>query len=234
MCTLIARRLGSDWIPTKAELDSVWFSNPHGFGLSYAKDGSLYIKKTLKEKDVSKLISKVPKGAPLLLHWRFATHGSVKESNCHPWLLFGGEWVGAHNGCLRIAPDPKRDITDSLAFFESLDGLDFDAITNRLKTTGEGKMAFLSRFGELHIANEDHLDASWRVRDEVWQSNDALDFDPFPFWGFQSRKASVDYLPSGWSELFCDYCDKVARYETSESIRLCASCAKFELERSGF
>lgn len=54
----------------------------------------------------------------LIMHFRLATHGSVKRDNCHPF--YDGEtgtWF-AHNGVLNVRP--KRDTTDSETAFREL------------------------------------------------------------------------------------------------------------------
>ncbi len=63
-------------------------------------------------------IAKVSKDEPCIMHFRLATHGSVKRDNCHPF--YDGEtgtWF-AHNGVLNVRP--KRDTTDSETAFREI------------------------------------------------------------------------------------------------------------------
>lgn len=63
-------------------------------------------------------IRQVSVDEPCIMHFRLATHGSVKKSNCHP---FYDEETGvyfAHNGVLNIIP--KNDTTDSETAFRDV------------------------------------------------------------------------------------------------------------------
>lgn len=53
---------------------------------------------------------------PCIIHFRWATHGSVKTSNCHPFKR--GDVKFAHNGVLPIAS--KNDKTDSEIAFVNI------------------------------------------------------------------------------------------------------------------
>lgn len=63
-------------------------------------------------------ISAVTPDEPCIMHFRWATHGSVKRSNCHPFYDGEADLWFAHNGILDIVPD--GDMTDSETAFRSI------------------------------------------------------------------------------------------------------------------
>ena len=87
--------------------------NPHGFG--FATKDRIY--KTLSFEDFKREIKTIRKDETAILHFRYATHGSIKASNCHP---FRDDKTGvsfAHNGILDITP--IGDMTDSETAFRT-------------------------------------------------------------------------------------------------------------------
>ena len=87
--------------------------NSHGFG--FATKDRIY--KTLSFEDFKKEIKTIRKDETAILHFRYATHGSIKTSNCHP---FRDDKTGvsfAHNGILNITP--IGDMTDSETAFRT-------------------------------------------------------------------------------------------------------------------
>ena len=87
--------------------------NPHGFG--FATKDRIY--KTLSFEDFKREIKTIRKDETAILHFRYATHGSIKASNCHP---FRDDKTGvsfAHNGVLDITP--IGDMTDSETAFRT-------------------------------------------------------------------------------------------------------------------
>ena len=249
MCLLVARLKDSNWLPTVSEQENAWNSNPHGFGIGWlAEDGLLYTSKTPDKRDVKAMLERIPSGAPAIMHWRFATHGSKNVQNCHPWPCFGRRWIGAHNGVLSLQPC-EEGLTDSQSFLNTLkgDGPNIPQVEKRIAKLGYGKFAFLSDKGRVLIANE--KEGSWRVKGEVWQSNTALDSswgctgllprrswddtdwrDP---WYTKPSKKVSGFSTASWDEpsvltrLKCDWCmaDSVT-YSTDEGDMICADCAR--------
>ena len=103
--------------------------HPHGWGIMY-EDGSRVILKEAvcasRSTFLPDLINVIPPQTTLLGHIRYATVGSIREENCHP---FGGtdnsgrEWTMIHNGTIfqgthnhRYAAHQQGD-TDSERFF---------------------------------------------------------------------------------------------------------------------
>ncbi len=65
-----------------------------------------------------KAIKKVDSDEPCVIHFRLATHGSVKRANCHPFYDKETNTYFAHNGILNIQAD--RDKTDSETAFRHI------------------------------------------------------------------------------------------------------------------
>ena len=77
--------------------------HPHGFGLMC--DGKLYreASRACDSKALSSFLDSLPPQRAMLAHIRFATVGSVKEENCHPFVgrdITGREWTLIHNGTI--------------------------------------------------------------------------------------------------------------------------------------
>ena len=63
-------------------------------------------------------VREVRRDEPCIMHFRLATHGSVKRSNCHPFYDAETGTYFAHNGILNVIP--YKDTTDSETAFRSL------------------------------------------------------------------------------------------------------------------
>lgn len=88
--------------------------NPDGFG--FATKDKVY--KTLSRKEFFKELETIGKDETAILHFRYATHGSIKLENCHPFKDSATGVSFAHNGILNI--EPYMDMTDSETAFRGL------------------------------------------------------------------------------------------------------------------
>jgi len=226
MCLLVARKSGSNWLPSREEFDNAWSSNPHGFGFAYhdEKQGLMQYK-TLEKESAWQVLQELPLGRPAILHWRLATHGSKTVANCHPFAFrpSGGDlWIGAHNGILG-AQFCVGDKTDSESFMLSLKRVRIPEIEKAIARLGYGKMAFLSAKGALLIANE--AQGKWRVTGEVWQSNSGME-DLWPMYdgGWQPTRRS--WRGEVWERIRCGWCHETARVEwlDQDGDPVCAYC----------
>lgn len=111
--------------------------NPDGFGIGVSVGGELYVRKGLFSAEEAyglyceALYARDP-GAPILLHWRWATTGAVEARNCHPFLLANdsdarsekGANVArravavAHNGMLPHPAQVPGDWSDTWYFLQ--------------------------------------------------------------------------------------------------------------------
>lgn len=150
MCVLIIKHAHNQ-LPSYSTLRACYNANPHGCGFSTPSR----IYKTLDfEKFINELY-KVDEAEPCILHFRLATHGSIKRSNCHPFLDTRTGVTFAHNGILNIIP--RGDKTDSETAFRDLfmpiiknEGIySPDLKAEVYKVIGSSKFAFMDADGNL-------------------------------------------------------------------------------------
>lgn len=151
MCVLIVKFKGVK-LPSKSIINACCTANKDGFGY-VTKDK--YYRTTNREDFINSLYANVKTNDVALIHCRWATHGSVKETNCHPFVE--GDLAFAHNGVLRIPS--VNDMTDSEIAFRQvflpqieeagLDNYKTMKIINNVR--GDSRFAFLNRkTGTIH------------------------------------------------------------------------------------
>ena len=84
-------------------------ANPHGQGFCTP---SMYCRGLSFDRLIEQLRRRNV-NEPCILHFRFATHGSIRKGNCHPFNI--GDVYFAHNGILSV--QPMKDRTDSETAF---------------------------------------------------------------------------------------------------------------------
>lgn len=104
MCVILYKPAGKQ-LPNNATLFQCYRVNHDGMG--FCTPTMVY--HTLSYIDFVNALEVVPVDEPCIIHFRWATHGSVKESNCHPFVA--GDVKFAHNGVLPIPSE--NDMTDS-------------------------------------------------------------------------------------------------------------------------
>ena len=118
MCIICAKLQGVSK-PTTETIKTMAQNNPDGCGIMYAKGGKLYVVKTMNVKNIIRINDKeIDDNTPAVYHFRIATHGSVRKSNCHPFVDKGIKTGFMHNGILSIANE--GDWTDSETAFRRL------------------------------------------------------------------------------------------------------------------
>lgn len=114
MCVIIYKPAGKE-LPSLDILDKAYRRNPHGCGV--VSPNVLY--KGLSYTSFKKNLKRCNKEEPLLIHFRYATHGSVKKSNCHPFYDQETETYFMHNGIIG-GINPPKDKTDSECAFRRI------------------------------------------------------------------------------------------------------------------
>lgn len=110
MCVICIKPAGHK-LPSRRELYLMYLRNHDGCGFVSETRHC----KSLDFEDFYNHLRVVPVKENCIIHFRLATHGSVCESNCHPFYDKNtGVWF-AHNGILSIKP--KGDMTDSETAF---------------------------------------------------------------------------------------------------------------------
>lgn len=168
MCCILYVPKGVE-TPSRKELESVYLFNRHGCGFA---DSDGHSCKTLSFTRFYKELQKRSVDAHLIIHFRYATHGSVSVKNCHPFIDDETGIVFAHNGVLPI--ESTNDMTDSEIFFRQRFlpklkecGGDYDSpalwqYTD--KERGSSRFAFM-RNGEVDLLGD------WHLVDDVYYSN---------------------------------------------------------------
>jgi len=174
-------------------LKQCWKKNSDGAGLMFAEDGELHVKKGfMRWRSMKRFIKRMGKerfkSLPVVLHFRIATHGSVRPENTHPFGVTEDVYM-AHNGVLSCVDVPKdEDISDTETFIldvlhplhedlvagittETLDGV---GVINKMlgKFIGGNKLVFMDSNGDVAIVNE-HQGSWGQVSGykDVWFSN---------------------------------------------------------------
>lgn len=111
MCVIIVKPAGVK-MPTSDIINAAFHANPHGCG--FISPSTFY--KGMSFDSFKRQLKKVSDEEPCIIHFRLATHGSIKRANCHPFNR-GDVWF-AHNGILSIIP--QGDMTDSETAFQNI------------------------------------------------------------------------------------------------------------------
>ena len=133
MCIIVHKPIGKK--VDLATLKRCWDRNSHGAGFMFTQDGAVFgnkgymtfevLLKGLTDAGFYKK-GKIGGKYAITLHFRLASHGSIKPSNCHPFpvtddvkVLKARFWEAdcglAHNGVIPI-DRPYKDISDTMAY----------------------------------------------------------------------------------------------------------------------
>ena len=110
MCVIIVCPKGVG-LPSKKVFTQAKSVNNDGFG--FVSESEYF--RTMDFDEFYKRLKQVDNRENLIIHMRYATHGSVKVDNCHPFYDKG--LFFAHNGILNIKT--KNDMTDSETAFKT-------------------------------------------------------------------------------------------------------------------
>lgn len=173
MCVIVIKK-GGQKRPPYQMLKACALANPDGFGFCTPN-------KSFRSLDFEVFFNElqnVSRSEPCIMHFRFATHGSVRESNCHPFYDRDTNTWFAHNGILNILPYKGK--TDSETAFRKYivpaiktygyTSEDTDSVTNNLR--GASKFAMLNGkkirlFGE-YMKFNDYLCSNLRFVPYLW------------------------------------------------------------------
>ena len=117
--------------PTRAQLKTMFFRNPHGAGYMYARDGIVHIHKGFMYLDdfLAAIESEhFTARDSVVYHFRISTQAGVNPEMTHPFPLSNQPWhmcrldlrcrIGvAHNGIIRLTTDPmNKEYSDTVIF----------------------------------------------------------------------------------------------------------------------
>jgi predicted glutamine amidotransferase len=224
MCLIILTQ-PSVKLPTKKELQCAWENNPHGAGYSYFMGTLNIIEKELLNFEVFYAMLKKDykvygKFSQFLIHFRYATHGLIDDSNCHPFTMINGPTM-AHNGIICEMPEHPTK-SDTIVFKEYiLEKLptrfwENESIMILLETFLDGsKIVLIHNAFEFTIINEKL--GHWN--NGSWFSNDTYEDSYAPY--SINRFEQTDFP--------CDFCGQTIKtfyIEAFESC-LCKSCCEY-------
>lgn len=108
MCVIVYKPAGV-FMPSDRIIEACASANRDGFG--FCTPATSF--KSVSFNSFKRQLDKVRYDEPCIIHFRLATHGSIKKANCHPFHL--GDVFFAHNGILNVWP--MKDKTDSETAF---------------------------------------------------------------------------------------------------------------------
>jgi len=194
MCLIIHHPAGH----TVSRRDFVEISdrNPDGFGLMTAHGGTLHTARTIGDiEHAYALYSEFAAGRAAVLHWRFATHGTVTLDNAHPFTLTR-DIAFVHNGMLSCGtPDADASDTAHLARVllapiardnpDALFHADTRAVLSPMIGTGN-KLAVMDNQGRVSIFNRAagvEYRGRWYSNTYAWDAPSSLS----PRYAYQPR-----------------------------------------------
>jgi hypothetical protein len=159
MCIIAIKDAGVQF-PTIDTVETMCGNNPDGFAVVWHKAGDKHsrVYRTMNRESFLKRYKMIVrnydyKTTSLYIHARIATHGSLKQSNCHGFVDHRTRLCFAHNGILGIKN--RDDLTDSETFFRDYfipvyrHGGWFEAEKLIKDTIGYSKFVFMDGDGRL-------------------------------------------------------------------------------------
>lgn len=176
MCIIVFVADGVD-IPSNAILHNCWKTNPDGGGVMYNDGKDVHFSKgymtwTRFSKAIDCLRRHRSKYRDIALHFRIASHGSISENNCHPWLiqqLNGRRYCMMHNGIISWC-GYDRQTSDSFVLSNKLISFnleDYESRTILEHAIGSNNKLVIMKNNGTHILNE----SSGVWCDKIWYSN---------------------------------------------------------------
>lgn len=176
MCLAIAKPAHA--IVPVEHLHAGYEGNPHGCGFAYAENGKIHIVKGLFTfKDFMEKYRRHEQ-CPMLIHFRYSTHGKPSVLNCHPFPVWEGRYALIHNGTINIAQSISKDLNDTGHFAKLIMepmlklGVNPEKAAFRWlvqESIGNSKVIIMDQQGKITIYNE-----------SVGEYEDAVDKDGNP------------------------------------------------------
>jgi predicted glutamine amidotransferase len=238
MCIIIAKPKGVE-LPPVSHIESSWLGNPDGFGCLWSNKKIKSYRTMDKRECMDFYKSLLAEGdkwrdKPMIFHFRYATHGSKKLSNCHAYCDTENTIGFQHNGVLRFDVPRGMDITDSEYFFKYLfmpsylvNGKSIAAISHVVENLRgvSDKFAFIN-------ADEVYLYGNFIEDTGCYYSNGGYKTYSYTQKVANRHSNSCDVEIS--YEQYDENRKKMPVYETKDASYHCATCETFDCMRCPF
>lgn len=197
MCLIIFSDSGK--LPPRDWFAEAAVANPDGIGVMSADGVAKFLGKR-KTRRAWRYVSQLSAdGLPFAVHFRWATHGRVSRSNCHPFEIPGTGAHLMHNGVLwthRLAND---EVSDTRLFAE-------DVMPGYISMAQRGAHDYLTALNSEAVGNRllvMHPDARrwdivnrhlWTMRDGILYSN-TYSITALDDWGGFATKPKASLVP---------------------------------------
>jgi hypothetical protein len=168
MCIIIVKPAGTR-LPKLRVFQNCAENNADGIGYMTIHDGKVYGSKGYTdEKELHEHLSRMPKQFPLVIHFRFATHGAIDATATHPFPVSAKveelkklKWVSdtgiAHNGVISGFGTHKKDgLSDTQEYIQKViadpmirSGLFHPKVQRMLELTTSSKFAYMNGKGDI-------------------------------------------------------------------------------------
>ena len=209
MCLIIYKPATTNAMIPSSYIRNAAEGNDDGFGLMWSDGFNLHIERTMDpdSRRHVEMIDTVPEGVPLIMHWRFGTHGTKSLNTCHPFPVTPDIYL-AHNGVLSIDTSSDRGLTDTQHFINAILRPELISDPDQYGTPefaetighliGGSKFAMLRSDGKVMLVNEQ--EGTWR--DDLWYSNSCGFYSPAKYWTTSYKSYSRPQQPRKLVEVF--------------------------------
>lgn len=172
MCVLIFKPANADI--SENILRGCFERNDDGVGIAVSNGESLTLWRSLN--DIDELCARVAaaKAHPAVIHFRYATHGTVSPENVHPfWLNEDRRAVMAHNGIIAIPhhagqSDTRSFVDNVISYLRPGWWRNPITVAQIEKLIGGSRLVIMEDSGEPHFFNKSSGETT---ADGVWFSN---------------------------------------------------------------
>jgi glutamine amidotransferase len=172
MCVLIYKPAGTS--VSESILRGCFDRNDDGLGIGHSDGSTLHIWRTLTNIDEACKRAALLNDYPAMIHFRYATHGTVSMENVHPfWINDTRRALVGHNGIIQIGTqagesDTRSFVSNVLANMRDGWWNNHIARTQIEKLLGGSRLAIMEEDGKCTFLNKAQGETT---ADGVWFSN---------------------------------------------------------------
>jgi glutamine amidotransferase len=203
---------------TEEEFDNAARANSDGVGFAYYSKKNIIVPqkgvniKEMKDRYFS-AVEKNGERSPFIIHFRLATHGSVRNENCHPFRINKHD-IMIHNGVLPVIYQKGETRTDTQVFADEYlskmpeNWFDNDYMFDMVAEYCSGSKLIImtnnpSAKHGVYIVNQE--DGKWQDNNNRWFSNLSHESCDVNWWA-NYRKWDKGIKESAILEQICELC----------------------------